>query len=600
MAISNVLLVSGSANFSTRDVWDGYRHALEAAGVNVIPYPTFSFLKVLSPDAVCNDIIGTALDIENRINCVIFVDGLHFRGRRTRVPLSIRRAGIPTVLIATDDPYEPIPAAESLYTWRFTNEIRSAGNGVTYLPTATLPLPEVPPAENPEWDISFLGSVFKDRMPLLKAIAGWCEEHQKRFLIAGKFLDGTEAFEDFVCTDIRSRTIETIEKWEIYSQSRVTLNLFRETDCPADSPSPRVFEVTAFGQAALLTGPRRSEVTRLFGDSVYHFDDEATAIESLQTALADESDRRTRVANARRITLDGHLYEHRAAELVTELRAAAPQASPDLVAEDRIAWIIGCGRTGSTWLAEMLGDLPKIRRWHEPYFGRFLKHVNDRPQELDRKSSFYARRHQSVWLDGLRQMFFRMVRDRYPQFGRHSLVVKEVNTPELYGWLRALFPTGRMILLVRDPFDVLDSYLDLQKPGSWNTQFGDQSAPLSEANVQRTSEHIRSTTTLALAAFEEFPLEQRLKVSYEELLEDPVPHLVECSQLVGVETSPDAAAAVADRHAFARYRQTGELKFRRQGKAGGWRDSSNFNDDVRRIAQQVLGPLRGRLGYREG
>lgn len=327
---------------------------------------------------------------------------------------------------------------------------------------------------------------------------------------------------------------------------------------------------------------------------------EATAIESLQTALADESDRRNRVARAREITLDGHLYEHRAAELVTELRAAAPAVSPDLVAEDRIAWIIGCGRTGSTWLAEMLGDLPKIRRWHEPYFGRFLKHLGDRPQELDRKSSFYARRHQSVWLDGLRQMFFRMVRDRYPQFGRHSLVVKEVNTPELYGWLRALFPTGRMILLVRDPFDVLDSYLDLQKPGSWNTQFGDQSAPLSESNVQRTAEHIRSTTTLALAAFEEFPLEQRLKVSYEELLEDPVPHLVECSQLVGVETPPDAAAAVADRHAFARYRQTGELKFRRQGKAGGWRDSSNFTDDVRRIAQQVLGPLRGRLGYRDG
>ena len=58
MAIANVLLVSGSANFSTRDVWDGYRLALEAEGLRVIPYPTFSFLKVLSVDAVCNDIMA--------------------------------------------------------------------------------------------------------------------------------------------------------------------------------------------------------------------------------------------------------------------------------------------------------------------------------------------------------------------------------------------------------------------------------------------------------------------------------------------------------------------------------------------------------------
>ncbi|MFG0334710.1 MAG: sulfotransferase, partial [Maioricimonas sp. JB049] len=347
-------------------------------------------------------------------------------------------------------------------------------------------------------------------------------------------------------------------------------------------------------------GPRRSEVTRLFGEHVYHFDDAATAIRALQTALADDADRRSRVAQAREITLAAHLYDHRAGDLLAKLREAGQESSPDDVAEDRIAWIIGCGRTGSTWLAEMLGDLPKIRRWHEPYFGRFLKHLSDRPREQDRQSSFFARRHQTVWLEGLRAMFFRMVRDRYPQFGRHSLVVKEVNTPELYGWLQTLFPTGKLILLVRDPFDVLDSYLDLQKPGSWNTQFGDPSAPLSDANVRRTAEHIRSTTSMALAAYEEFPLEQRLKVSYEELLDDPVPHLLECSQLIGIDASPDAAAAVADRHAFANYLQTGERSFRRQGKAGGWRDSANFTDDVSRIAREILGPLRGRLGYIDG
>ena len=65
---------------------------------------------------------------------------------------------------------------------------------------------------------------------------------------------------------------------------------------------------------------------------------------------------------------------------------------------------------------------------------------------------------------------------------------------------KKLFPTGRMILLGRDPYDVLDSYLDLQKPGSWNERFGDSRAPLSEDNVRRTAEVGRPSNSFCTAA----------------------------------------------------------------------------------------------------
>ena len=602
MAFANVLLVAGSANFSTRDVWDGYRVALEQEGVRVVPYPTFSFLKVLSPDAVGNDILGTALDVANEIDSVVFVDGLYFRGARARIPLSLRRAGIPTVLVATDDPYETIPDVESLYTYRFTNEARCAVRGAEYLPTATLPLPEVPRFPRPPYDLSFLGTVFEDRLPMLLRMAEFCEREGLRFLVAGKIVGGTEPFESFGCTEVRQRTIETIEKWEIYSQSRVTMNLFRTSEQPADSPSPRVFEVTAFGQAALLTGPDRPEVRRIFGDSVYHFDDADSALAALREALRDEGRRIEKVERARRITLAGHLYEHRARGLIESVRRGEAESSAAAPSEEQLAWIIGCGRTGSTWLAEMLGDLPRIRRWHEPYFGRFLKHVEDEPGELDRKASFFVRRHQPVWVEGLRRLFFDMARARFPQFGRHALVVKEVNTPELYPWLRALFPLGRVILLVRDPFDVLDSYLDLQKPGSWNESFSDAEDRTNAgepdlAAVRRSAEHIRDTTLLAVKTFENTPLEQRLRLTYEELLRDPVPGLVACGELLSIPVDAEVARSVVERFAFQKYQQTGPLQFRRRGQAGVWRTSENFTPSVRVIADEVLGPLRARLGY---
>jgi hypothetical protein len=471
--------------------------------------------------------------------------------------------------------------------------------GAVYLPTATLPLPSIPRTPNPRYDVSFLGTVFEDRLPLLVHVAEFCEREKRRFLVAGNILGGAGPFERFVYTDVRQRTIDTVEKWEIYAQSRLTINLFRETESPADSPSPRIFEVTALGQAALLSGPRRSEVSRIYGDNVYHFDDADSAVAQIQSALADEPGRWARVERAREITLSGHLYEHRAAELLSELRQAEQERSVQRLADDRIAWIIGCGRSGSTWLAEMLGALPKIRRWHEPYFGRFFRHLHERPDELERQSSFFSRRHQHVWLDGIRDLFFKMVHDRYPQFGRHGLVVKEVNTPEVYQWLHPLFPTGRMILLGRDPFDVLDSYLDLQKPGSWNERFGDAADPLSEANVRRTAEHIRATLGLAIAAYEAFPIEQRLHVAYEDLLRDPAPHLVACGKLIGENIADSAARKVAEKHHFKKYKQTGTLQFRRKGQAGGWRTSANFTPEISQIAQEILGPLRGRLGYRD-
>lgn len=598
MTIARVLLVSGSANFSTRDVWDGYRLALEGAGLAVIPYPTFSFLKVLSVDAVCNDIIGTALDVANEIDCVIFIDGLYFRGARARVPQSLRRAGMTTILIATDDPYDMTRQTEDLYTFRFSNEVRCAERGISYLPTATLPLPQVPRVSRPKYDVSFLGTVFEDRAPLLLKVAEFCEREKLRFLVAGKFLVDPGQFREFTGTEVRQRTIEPLEKWEIYSQSRLTLNLFRTSDLPADSPSPRVFEVTAFGQAALVTGPDRAEVTRTFGESVFHFNDEASLLVAIRRGLSDEPGRISRTERAREITLAGHLYDHRAAELIATLRSATDELQQTGASEDRVAWIVGCGRTGSTWLADMLGDLPKIRRWHEPYFGRFLQHVDQHPEDLDRQASFFSRRHLQVWTSGLRELFFRMVRERFPQFGRHALVVKEVNTPEIYPWLHILFPQGRIILLNRDPYDVLDSYLDLQKPGSWNQSFGDASAR-ALIRARQAAEHIRNTTVMALNAYEAFPLERRLTISYEALLEDPVPTLVACGELLSVAVTRDSAEAVARKHSFENYQQTGSLQFRRQGKAGTWKTSANFTEEILTLAHEILAPLRARLGYRE-
>jgi hypothetical protein len=115
--------------------------------------------------------------------------------------------------------------------------------------------------------------------------------------------------------------------------------------------------------------------------------------------------------------------------------------------------------------------------------------------------------------------------------------------------------------------------------------------------VQRTAEHICGAFTASLQTFDAFPLDQRLQLAYEDLLGDPVPRLIACAQLLGVPVDEQAARQAAEKHAFQKYDQTGPLQFRRRGQAGVWRTSGNFTPEVLAVAQDVLGPLRSRLGY---
>ena len=160
-----------------------------------------------------------------------------------------------------------------------------------------------------------------------------------------------------------------------------------------------------------------------------------------------------------------------------------------------------------------------------------------------------------------------------------------------------MFPSAKVILLLRDPFDVLDSYCDMQKPGGWNQQYANAETPLAEESVHTCCEHIRTSMLAAQKIFDTFPLEQRLSLRYEELLEDPAACLRACGQLLSVDVAPETLLKVVDDHSFDKHKTTGTLHFRRQGKAGSWRESQNFTPEVMEIAEEVLGVVRARLGY---
>src|SRR5215211_1341482 len=55
-----------------------------------------------------------------------------------------------------------------------------------------------------------------------------------------------------------------------------------------------------------------------------------------------------------------------------EIEPADRDATRAGIEPENIIWIFGTGRTGSTWLGRMMGDLEDHSLWHEPYVGEIF------------------------------------------------------------------------------------------------------------------------------------------------------------------------------------------------------------------------------------
>jgi hypothetical protein len=105
-------------------------------------------------------------------------------------------------------------------------------------------------------------------------------------------------------------------------------------------------------------------------------------------------------------------------QLMDELRA------------DHLVWIFGTGRSGSTWLASMMGDMAGGRLWNEPLVGKLFGdfHSDARPKSLRSKNFVMADAHTQAWLEGIRYFVLRVAHSRFADAEeREWIVVKEPN-----------------------------------------------------------------------------------------------------------------------------------------------------------------------------
>ena len=284
--------------------------------------------------------------------------------------------------------------------------------------------------------------------------------------------------------------------------------------------------------------------------------------------------------------------------------------------DPRIAWIFGSSRSGSTWLLRMLSDLNGVVPVDDPHLGHHLgvwrpislawAACEDPPELatlLDVKAEepgyFFADRYRDAWWDPLRQLIRARFEAQASECGNGGgdsyYVVKEPGS-HVAPLLAELFPASKVIFLLRDGRDVVDSWLDAYSEGSWAIPGG--AFPVAAEGriglIRWLSSVWAYRSRAARAAFENRSDADRILIRYEELREDTTACMEAVCGVLGLDPGP--VPDVVARHRFERVSDRGSGRAVRQATPGGWR--GNLTPAERAAMHEAIGPALEEFGYR--
>jgi hypothetical protein len=313
--------------------------------------------------------------------------------------------------------------------------------------------------------------------------------------------------------------------------------------------------------------------------------------------------------------------------------------------ESNLVWIWGSPRTGSTWLLEMLCYPLEAKRdeplgfswpegWRDPVpavaVDEFLISSHLAPHQggvidifdtpfpatlnglFQRRSSYaFSEEFADVWRPEARR--FTLVRlhavvERARRAGLDvppgppAVVIKEVNGSHAADLVMSLFPRSRMIFMLRDGRDILDSLLDANSPGGWLTRTGLGKGGFDSPEerlefVRDTCRNWAAKINVCARAYEAHDPSLRKMIRYEDLLADTQGLLGELTEWLGLPHDEPRIREIVDRHSFAEVpeKRRGPGKRRRAASPGQWKES--LTPEERDLAQEIMGPNLAELGY---
>jgi hypothetical protein len=255
----------------------------------------------------------------------------------------------------------------------------------------------------------------------------------------------------------------------------------------------------------------------------------------------------------------------------------------------------------TTFLANHLAPPARSAPYDESYtpvtFGMF-------PGMAERPNYFFSTKYADVWRPELRRLAlvrFHALIERTAE--RHEVsaprvILKEVAGAHAADLVMSLFPRSRLVFLVRDGRDVVDSQVDANRADAWlPTAVGFADAGERLEFVRERSHTWGGDVLTIQRALAAHPAELRYTVRYEDLLADTTGQLGALASWLGLERGPAWLERAVETKSFANVPAAGKgpKRFYRAASPGLWRES--LTPDEQAVAGEVMGPKLAELGY---
>jgi hypothetical protein len=282
--------------------------------------------------------------------------------------------------------------------------------------------------------------------------------------------------------------------------------------------------------------------------------------------------------------------------------------------EQRLVWILGSPRSGSTWLMNLLGTWGHACRINEPGIGAHLgvildsmlpiepsgKPVSYRFDQFreaspgDRADYFFSTAWEQVWRPALRDLILKRLR---AQLGQHSYaIIKEPHGSHAAQLLMSTLPRSRLIFLLRDGRDVIDSMLDAAAPDSWLMRRLAGFRAVDRKTLIRSQAYLWLWRTEAVQrAFDAHRDERKRLVRYEDLRADPTPVLTRLARWLGLPMEPIVELAQLTSVKRMPEEEIGQGRFIRSAAPGQWQ--KNLSAEEQAMVHDILGEKLRELGY---
>jgi len=296
--------------------------------------------------------------------------------------------------------------------------------------------------------------------------------------------------------------------------------------------------------------------------------------------------------------------DHRISGLEKELGAHSVDAGD-------IVWIFGTIRTGSTWLASMMREGENHAMWNEPRVGELFGSFYESAAHRRDNENFVMGTHRKLaWLKSVRNFVLDSASAKFPRFARDGLlVIKEPSGSIGAHILMEALPESAMVLLVRDPRDIVASALDAAREGSWAYELrgtkrrerkglvGAVDAPLDDFTGKPPDEVVEDQASMYLryvgASKRAFDAHdgRKVLVRYEDLLSDTLGTMKRIYSELEIEVDEEGLASTVEGHSWKNIpeEEKGEGKFYRKGVSGGWRE--DLTPDQVTVVERITGPL---------